>query len=682
MSTDIEIYEKLLKEIDERLADKRHMVSIRLAIGNKAALVKETLSTFPVNKKELQRRYRDLKEHTVENIDRYLAQAKSTLEANGCTVYLAEDAADAVTYVLGLVSEGATVVKSKSNVSREIDLSDVLVKGKKADLLETDFGDWVNQMLGTESVNPITPAIHLTQKAVEERIPEQLLKYNIQVKPDLLELVKVCRRMVREFGMKAEVGISGANAIAALEGAVVLVENEGNQRIVTNLPAKHIVIAGIDKVVPNLDDAMHVARCASIFGGGKVFGNYNSIIKGPSYTQDVECIYFRGMHGPAEVYVVLIDNGRKRSVGEGYRELLYCVNCGACCTTCPVYEQIGERFGYKYELGKGLMQAAFHANLRAAVEHGLFECTTCGMCVEACPGRIDVPTMMENLRAKAVEENLNMPPHEKFVERIYKYGNPYGRPQTERVHWAKDLKMPRKGEVLFWAGCTYSTHAPEVAKKSVEVLRKIGVQCANLGVDESCCGSVAKRTGFAEDFEKMAKNVMETVGGTGATKIVTSCPGCYRTFRKDYPTVIGETAIETVHTVQLIAEVVKSGKLQFKREIPQTVTYHDPCHLGRHLGIYDEPRMVIESVPGIKLVEMDRIREEARCCGAGAGVRGAFRDLSLAMGVARIRDAENVGAELLLSACPFCLENLREAAEKSGSRVKVLDVIELLDQAL
>jgi len=682
MRTNIDIYEKLLKEIDERLADKRHMESIRLAIGNKAALVKGTLTTFPVSKKELQERYRDLKAHAVENIDRYLAQAKSSLEANGCTVYLAEDAEDAVAYVLGLVSEGATVVKSKSNVSREIGLSDALVKEKKAELLETDFGDWVNQMLGTESVNPITPAIHLTRKDVEERVPKRLLKYNIQVKPDLSELVKACRRMVREFGMKAEAGISGANAIAALEGAIVLVENEGNQRIVTNLPKKHIIIAGIDKVVPNLDDAMHVARCASIFGSGRMFGNYNSIIKGPSYTQDIECTHFRGMHGPAEVYVVLIDNGRRRSVKEGYRELLYCMNCGSCCTTCPVYEQIGERFGYKYEIGKGLMQAAFHASLKEAVEHGLFECTTCGMCVEACPGRIDVPTMMENLRAEAVKEKLNVPLHERFVERIYKYGNPYGRLQAERTHWAKDLKMPKKGEVLCWVGCTYSTHAPEVAKKSVEVLRKIGIQCANLGVDESCCGSAAKRTGYAADFEKMARNVMDAIEGTGATKIVTSCPGCYRTFKKDYPAAIGEFSKEIVHTVQLIAEATRSGKLQFKREIPRTVTYHDPCHLGRHLGIYDEPREVIESVPGIKLVEMDRTREEARCCGAGAGVRGSFRNLALAMGKARVRDAEKVGAELLLSACPFCLENLREAAEESGSRVRVLDVIEFLGQAL
>ena len=267
------LYENLKKVVEERLADKKHMESIRFALKNLSTHVRSTLKTYPTSKQEMQKRYREIKQETIKNLDSFLQQAKSQLEANGCHVYIAYTVNEALNYICSLIREDSIIVKSKSNTVKEIDLITHLVKNKSINFLDTDFGDWINQMLDTESVNPIAPAIHVTRKDVEERIPKRLEeKFGVKVNPQLSEIVKACKRIVREYTLKAEAGITGANAISALEGAILLVENEGNQRIVTSIPNKHIIVAGVEKLTPNLDDALHVARCISIFGTGRVNG--------------------------------------------------------------------------------------------------------------------------------------------------------------------------------------------------------------------------------------------------------------------------------------------------------------------------------------------------------------------------------------------------------------------------
>jgi len=391
------LYENLKKVVEERLADKKHMESIRFALKNLSTHVRSTLKTYPISKQEMQKRYREIKQETIKNLDSFLQQAKPQLEANGCHVYIAYTVNEALNYICSLIREDSIIVKSKSNTVKEIDLITHLVKNKSINFLDTDFGDWINQMLDTESVNPIAPAIHVTRKDVEERIPKRLEeKFGVKVNPQLSEIVKACKRIIREYTLKAEAGITGANAISALEGAILLVENEGNQRIVTSIPNKHIVVAGVEKLTPNLDDALHVARCISIFGTGRVFGNYNTIVEGPSYTLDVEWILFRGVHGPSEVHVIILyDEVRRKALEEGFEEILYCSNCGACLGFCPVYEHVGEKFGYKYQGLKGLIFSFLDFNLAKTVECGLYFCTTCGMCTEVCPGRIDTPAIVK-----------------------------------------------------------------------------------------------------------------------------------------------------------------------------------------------------------------------------------------------------------------------------------------------
>lgn len=218
--------------------------------------------------------------------------------------------------------------------------------------------------------------------------------------------------------------------------------------------------------------------------------------------------------------------------------------------------------------------------------------------------------------------------------------------------------------MIYFQGCTAREKLKNISESTQKLLDQAGVQYTILE-DEECCGSVLLRTGFTRD----AQEAMEkTYTKLKAERVVVSCAGCYRTFREDYPELVGE--VDVVHISQLLKELIEDGKLQLDR-MQVKVTYHDPCHLGRHLGEYESPRRVIQEKS--ELVEMAKNREEARCCGSGGGVKSAYPDLSENMAKRRVEDAEKTGAELLVTSCPFCVLNL-----ESVGKMKVLDLTEFL----
>jgi heterodisulfide reductase subunit D len=201
-----------------------------------------------------------------------------------------------------------------------------------------------------------------------------------------------------------------------------------------------------------------------------------------------------------------------------------------------------------------------------------------------------------------------------------------------------------------------------------------------LGVDEPCCGSVLKRIGHPM-FEQIAKKNIDRLNSLGIEKVVFSCAGCFRTMKIDYPR-IGELEFEPIHITQLMNELIKSRTLYPKRDMGIKVTYHDPCHLGRHNQIYDEPRSVIGSIPGVSLIEMQRTMRNSRCCGAGGGLKAGFPEVQQGCSITRIRDAEQTGSDFLVTSCPFCYQSLREAAESINTDLKVKDMCELVKESL
>jgi heterodisulfide reductase subunit D len=223
--------------------------------------------------------------------------------------------------------------------------------------------------------------------------------------------------------------------------------------------------------------------------------------------------------------------------------------------------------------------------------------------------------------------------------------------------------------------------AKDIAKSTIKLLKRGGVKFELLGEDEWCCGSVMLRTGNVDVADELREHNVEAFKNHAADLVITSCSGCFKTLSQDYEKQTGSLDFKVKHVLEILKELIEEDKLKFT-ETNLKVTYHDPCHLGRHSEMYDIPRDILNSIPGLNFVEMPRNRENARCCGAGGGVRAGYKELSDKMADTRIKEAEETGAEVLTSACPFCTFALREAAERNGSKMRVLDLPELLVEIL
>lgn len=231
--------------------------------------------------------------------------------------------------------------------------------------------------------------------------------------------------------------------------------------------------------------------------------------------------------------------------------------------------------------------------------------------------------------------------------------------------------------VLYFTGCMAAYRLDSIAKSTIKLMQKAGVDFTMLGDEEWCCGSVLLRTGNTELAEKVAKHNIDAFKKAGVDKIVTACAGCFKTLKSDYPAITGENSIEVVSGPEFILQLIKDGKLKFKKT-DKKVTFHDPCHLGRHSNVYDEPREVLQSIEGLELVEMPRNRENSRCCGSGGGVQSGFKDLAHKMADVRIEEAAGTGAELVTTPCPFCTFALGEASKRNNNKIQAIDFAELM----
>jgi len=322
-----------------------------------------------------------------------------------------------------------------------------------------------------------------------------------------------------------------------------------------------------------------------------------------------------------------------------------------------------------------------------------FQCTTCGACKEQClehhivNTHVDPIKLVELLRSEMVKKGLGIPIHLKFGEHIIKEHNPYMEAHKDRWDWLPNKEaLPEKAEYVFFVGCTSSYRQTQIAKATVNILEKMGLDYTVMWrpeMDEWCCGSPLQRTGQVDKAKTVAEHNLEAIKKTGAKKVITSCSGCYKMIGEDYKELYGlEYDFEIVQSSQFLLDKVKSGELKLTKPVNMKVTYHDPCHLGRHMGVYEPPRELLKSIPGIELVEMPRNRENSWCCGAGGGVRAAYKDITMFASTDRIKEAENTGAQAVTSTCPFCWTGLHEAIEENNSKLDLYDITELVEKAI
>jgi len=316
----------------------------------------------------------------------------------------------------------------------------------------------------------------------------------------------------------------------------------------------------------------------------------------------------------------------------------------------------------------------------------IYACTLCGGCEITCKrNRADMEPLkvLYELRFKAVDDGKGpMESHKKFAKNVNDHNNPYGESHETRFKWlTEDKRYQGDEEIGFFVGCTLSYRLPNVAKAAIGILNKLDIRFRILGGEEYCCGGILYRVGLTSKIKELMEHNLRTIEKLGIKKMLFACPGCYETFKSIYPKIGGELKFEVLHMVEFLSELCENKKIKF-REAAQQVTYHDPCHLGRLSGIYEQPRKILKAIPGLILVEMERIMDNTWCCGAGGGVKAAFEDFALWSGRERLQEAKKTGARLLLTACPFCELNLNYSAKAYNEPIETKDILELIYENL
>jgi len=359
------------------------------ATGNHLHHVAQSRAEFPAYDAERDAA-RHIKEEAIQHLDELLVELKNRLEANGCKVFIAADAAEARDYIVDVArrSGAKQVVKGKSMTTEEIELNPALIAAG-IEPVETDLGEYIVQLRRETPSHIITPAIHLSREDIGKLFAEKL---GIEYTPEPEQLTAAARERLRSIFLSAEMGVTGANFAIAETGTLVLVENEGNGRFSSTLPETLVVLMGIEKVIPKLADLSHFLEVLARTATGQKLTCYTNFIHGPRRADELD--------GPREVHVVMIDNGRSRMLADPVlREALYCLRCGACLNVCPVYRRIGgHAYGVPYS---GPIGSIVSPNLfGAAAAHLPFASTLCGACRDICPVKIDIPRILLHLRWK------------------------------------------------------------------------------------------------------------------------------------------------------------------------------------------------------------------------------------------------------------------------------------------
>jgi Fe-S oxidoreductase len=373
-------------------------------------------------------------------------------------------------------------------------------------------------------------------------------------------------------------------------------------------------------------------------------------------------------------------------------ELLGCIQCGKCTGGCPVARKT------TLNIRSLIYHMLVEPEMDVDVHPELWDCTCCFTCVERCLKDVEPAELVIALRGQLVESGSVPDTIGAALMAIFRQGNPTGFAREDRANWAGELEIETaqegadhtgRFETLYFVGCipSYDQRVQPVARALARALAAAGVDFCTLGTEESCCGNEVRRMGETGLFEMLVEENGELIRGTEAKRIVTTSPHCFNTFKNEYEL----DGIEVLHYTQFIAELIEQDKLEFRstgvwgKGAEKVVTYHDPCFLGKQNHVFDEPRAILQAIPGVKLVEMDRNRERSLCCEGGGGrMWSEGTNLEERLAFQRVQEAADTGAEILAVACPFCLLTLEDAVKVQGleERLKVMDIMELVDLAL
>ncbi|MEZ4531877.1 MAG: LUD domain-containing protein [Thermomicrobiales bacterium] len=672
---------------------------------------------------QLRVKFKGIKTHVTDELDAFLAQFTEQAERTGAKVHTARTAADAVDLVRQICEQHGTklIVKSKSMVSEEVELNHAL-EPFGIDVVETDLGEWIVQKGHERPSHIVGPALHLGRRQVGELL-NKVLDKPVSLE-DIPEQVRTIRDVIRPAFFEAGVGMTGANALIAESGTVMIVTNEGNGRLSGSIPPVHIVLAGIEKLVPTFDDAMTQLRLLSRSATGQRLTVYTTFMTGPTEGH--------------EMHIILVDNGRRmmRSMPE-FVEALHCIRCGACSNVCPPYGEVsGHLFGHIYSGAIGLVVSGFHHGLES-IARAQSLCLSCNACETVCPANIPLPQQILDVRKMVAEAN-GMNPKKEAVLEVYsrpwafdaatrlggRFSGPISRnglvrnrklPIVNRqTRWRslpvpaprplqdlvptgsfEEAQQPRipsdvAGKtVALFPGCMTDRLYPEQGMAIVQTMRALGVKLVYPG-GLNCCGLPASNMGDDAKAKKMAQETIialeNAIARTSADYVVSGSASCVAMLTQDYLHIFRNELTWQARAEALAAKVmdftsflvnvarIPAGTLASDTVTP-VVTYHDSCQGLNALGISSEPREVLVDLLGCELRELDGNRT---CCGFGGSFSFDYPEIAERLMKRKLDNAQATDAPLVVTDNQGCIMHLRGGADAEGRDIKVAHIAELV----
>ncbi len=680
-------------------------------------------SVEEIDFEQLRVKFKGIKTHVTDELDSFLAQFTEQAERTGTKVHTATSAADVVEIVRQICEQHGTklIVKSKSMVSEEVELNHELAP-LGIEVVETDLGEWIVQMGHERPSHIVGPALHLARQQVGEllnKVLDKPVSYD-----DIPEQVRTIRDIIRPAFFEAGVGMTGANALIAESGTVMIITNEGNGRLSGSIPPVHIVVAGIEKLVPTYDDAMTQLRLLSRSATGQRLTVYSTFMTGPTEGH--------------EMHIILVDNGRRmmRSMPE-FVEALHCIRCGACSNVCPPYGEVsGHVFGHIYSGAIGLVVSGFHHGLESIAKAQSL-CLSCNACETVCPSSIPLAQQILDVRKMVVDAN-GLEPKKAAVLEVYsrpwavdtvtrlgaRFSGPISRKGLIRnrtlpiinrqTRWRnlpgpaaeplrdlvptgsfEDALPPRipsavAGKtVALFPGCMTDRLYPEQGMAIVQTMRALGVRMIYPG-GLNCCGLPANNSGDDAKAKKMAQETIESLekalSRNSTDYIVSGSASCVAMLTQDYLHIFRNDlswqaraqalADKVMDFTSFLVNVAKipAGTLASQNVTP-VVTYHDSCQGLNALGLSYEPREILVDLLGCEVRELDGNRT---CCGFGGSFSFDYPEISERLMTRKLDNAQATDAPVVVTDNQGCIMHLRGGADAEGRSIKVAHIAELV----
>ncbi len=701
------------KDIDSALEDgflRRTLDTFAVAYrANREAIFSE------VDERGLIRQIADAKDDACRHMEELYVQFRAEAEKRGVIVHRAATAADANEIIARIARENNVkyVIKSKSMTAEEIHLN----KRLEADNLvvdETDLGEWIIQLRHEGPSHMVMPAIHLSRQQVADDFAKATGEPQ---DTDVQRLVKVARVQLRRKFLRADMGVSGCNFAVAENGSVSTVTNEGNAEMVTTLPRVHVVLAGLDKLVPTLDVALTALQVLPRNATAQRLTSYVTFMDGAG-----DCA--ASPTGKKILHVVFLDNGRSEIAKDPlFSQIFRCVRCGACANVCPVFRLVGgHRMGYVYIGAIGLILTYFfHGQDKAAILSQ--NCIGCEACKNVCAGGIDLPRLIREIRARLTEKNgaglpmtllSSVMKNRTLFHRLIKFASFAQRPfasesngttylrhlpaiflgkhqykalpaiaaQSFRDRWPRlkpSLPHPRLRIALF-SGCAQDFIFPDQLEAFVKLMTALNVD-VDFPLDQTCCGLPLDVMGQRATAVEVARQNIDALSGRTYDAVVTLCASCASHIRNVYPELLEGTPQQQM--AERLAQAVQPFSAflhdtlgvtaeDFNRS-GEKVTFHAPCHLCRGCGVKEAPHELIAQA-----ADFVPCAEEDVCCGFGGSYSMKFPEVAAQLLENKLKNVQETGADRLVTDCPGCVLQIRGGVEKKGLPIRVSHIVELM----